>query len=70
MGTPGRILSLIDADKSLFEKISYIIIDGHRDLKTRSIFDMQEVRKPIFELILKGKIPVSPESTFVCFAGF
>jgi protein CMS1 len=53
VATPARLAALLDQLPNLEENIKYMIIDTHRDVKERSIFDIPETRKPLLDLIFK-----------------
>ena len=64
VGTPSRVLTILQTESGLFPHLRFILIDGHRDVKLRSIFDIPETLKPLLLLLfanpdrsLAGKVP-------------
>lgn len=53
VGTPGRILSILTTDPSVFSSVSTIVIDVKRDVKLRSIFDIPETVQPLLAILLE-----------------
>ena len=53
IGTPARVLSILDQEPSLLAATDYIVIDASRDVKLRSIFDIPETSRPLLSTIYK-----------------
>lgn len=53
VGTPGRVLSILNAEPSVFRHVTKIIIDVKRDVKLRSIFDIPETAQPLLETLME-----------------
>ncbi|KAF7512350.1 hypothetical protein GJ744_001918 [Endocarpon pusillum] len=52
IGTPQRLLDLLEKDVLRTKKLKRIVIDGsHLDQKKRSVFDMKELLDPLTELL-------------------
>lgn len=53
VGTPSRINAVLERVPSIAFHIRYAIIDVHRDVKTRSIFDIQETARPLLDFLFR-----------------
>ncbi|KUL83936.1 hypothetical protein ZTR_06834 [Talaromyces verruculosus] len=54
VGTPQRIIDLLESGTLKSEKLERIVIDGsHIDQKKRGIFDMKEVYAPLLKLLTR-----------------
>ena len=52
VGTPQRLLDLLEKDVLKTSGLKRILIDGsHVDQKKRSIFDMKELSEPLIKLL-------------------
>lgn len=52
IGTPQRLLDLLEQDVLKTKKLKRIVIDGsHLDQKKRSVFDMKELLDPLIKLL-------------------
>jgi protein CMS1 len=52
IGTPQRLLDLLEKDAMKTRDLKRIVIDGsHLDQKKRSIFDMKELLEPLLKLL-------------------
>ena len=59
VGTPGRILALINADEGVLklEKLRYLIVDAnYTDNKKRTIFDIPETVRDLFGVVVHDEI--------------
>lgn len=59
VGTPGRIRALVEAENGVLrlEKLRYLIIDAnYTDTKRRTIFDIPETVRDLFEILVHEKI--------------
>lgn len=50
VGTPGRILRLVEEGALKVEHLKYLVLDMDRDVKTYCILDMKEHRSDLFNL--------------------
>jgi protein CMS1 len=51
IGTPQRLIDLLEKDSIKTDNLKRIVIDGsHLDQKKRSIFDMKELLDPLIKL--------------------
>ncbi|KAK9593144.1 Protein cms1 [Aspergillus fumigatus] len=56
VGTPARILDLIDAGSLKLDELERIVIDGsYIDQKQRGIFDMKETHLPLLQLLTRSE---------------
>jgi protein CMS1 len=63
IGTPQRLLDLIESDVMKAKNLKQIVIDGsHCDQKKRSIFDMKELLDPLIKLLRSKPIKERLES--------
>ena len=54
VGTPARVLAIHEQQPELLTgSLKALIIDANRDIKRRSIFDIPETAKPLFDLIYR-----------------
>lgn len=52
IGTPQRLIDLLEKDSVKIHNLKYIVIDAsHLDQKKRSIFDMKELLGPLIGLL-------------------
>lgn len=57
IGTPQRLVDLLEKDVLRTSNLKQIVVDGsHLDQKKRSIFDMKELLIPLVELLSKKAI--------------
>jgi len=57
VGTPSRLIDLIDAGALSLDKIERIIVDGsHIDQKKRGILDMKETHGPLMHLLNRPEL--------------
>lgn len=53
VGTPGRVLSILTTEPSVFRHVTKVIIDVKRDIKLRSIFDIPETAQPLLKILME-----------------
>lgn len=53
VGTPSRILKLCDAGAFSFDQLEHVLLDMGKDAKTRSFFDIPDIRNDFFNLFNK-----------------
>lgn len=69
VGTPGRVLSIYQEHPSILNQVKHIIIDCIRDSKLRTVFEIPEIQKPLFDLVTITYIEsISIGSTKISFA--
>lgn len=57
VGTPTRIIDLLDAGALSSQKLERIVLDcSHIDQKKRGIFDMKETQQPLMQLLNRDEI--------------
>lgn len=57
VGTPTRIIDLLDADALSCQKLERIVVDcSHIDQKKRGIFDMKETQQPLMRLLNREQL--------------
>ena len=62
VGTPNRLSKLIEASDGLcLDRLEYVLLDASRDVKDRTLFDMNEVCKDVARLLRVHVFPLCRE---------
>eukprot|EP00002_Diphylleia_rotans_P039885 TRINITY_DN9368_c0_g1_i1.p1 TRINITY_DN9368_c0_g1~~TRINITY_DN9368_c0_g1_i1.p1 ORF type:complete len:375 (-),score=108.36 TRINITY_DN9368_c0_g1_i1:69-1193(-) len=62
VGTPNRILKLAEMGELRFTCAQYVILDGHLDAKSFSVFDIADTKKDLLTLLQQFVIPMVLQS--------